>query len=163
MSKSISFALACSLAAFTGADRVAFAQAGSAGGTLGKTDKSASGGEQDKAARSRERSGKMSLDGTWIWHATCPDGTDWKGEFKLEEKSDGSLAGTCSVYNGGGGSCSEVSGQVSGNKATFSVKWSNPLYSHWNPYSLTILPGGQSMRGTEKAQRGICQYQVTRQ
>jgi hypothetical protein len=39
-------AVVCSLAALFAADRIAFAQAGSIGGTVGKTDKSASGGEE---------------------------------------------------------------------------------------------------------------------
>jgi hypothetical protein len=45
MVKSISIAVVCCLIALFRADRTALAQAGSTGGTLGKTDKSASGGD----------------------------------------------------------------------------------------------------------------------
>jgi hypothetical protein len=48
MTKSIAIAVVCCLAALVGVDRTALAQAGSTGGTLGKTDKSASGGEENK-------------------------------------------------------------------------------------------------------------------
>jgi hypothetical protein len=44
MGKSIALAVVCGLAALIAANGIAFAQAGSTGGTLGKTDKSASGG-----------------------------------------------------------------------------------------------------------------------
>jgi hypothetical protein len=46
MNKSIPIAIICSLAALVGVDQTALAQAGSTGGTLGKSDKSASGGEE---------------------------------------------------------------------------------------------------------------------
>jgi hypothetical protein len=46
----ISIAVVCCLAALVASDGFAFAQAGSAGGTLGKTDKSASGGEDHEGA-----------------------------------------------------------------------------------------------------------------
>jgi hypothetical protein len=46
MGKSIAIAVVCSLAALVGVDQTAFAQAGSTGGTLGKTDKSVSGGDE---------------------------------------------------------------------------------------------------------------------
>jgi hypothetical protein len=48
MGKSIALAVVCGLAALIAANGIAFAQAGSTGGTLGKTDKSASGGEESR-------------------------------------------------------------------------------------------------------------------
>jgi hypothetical protein len=58
MTKSIAITVVCCLAILVAADGNAFAQAGSTGGTLGKTDKSVSGGEGQReilpAHRSRE-------------------------------------------------------------------------------------------------------------
>jgi hypothetical protein len=47
-----SIAILCGLAGLVAADRIVFGQAGSTGGTLGKTDKSSSGG--DEAVRPRK-------------------------------------------------------------------------------------------------------------
>jgi hypothetical protein len=46
MSKSIAVAVVCGFAVLVAAQGTAFAQAGSTGGTIGKTDKSESGGEE---------------------------------------------------------------------------------------------------------------------
>jgi hypothetical protein len=53
MSKSIAIATICALAALVSTDQTALAQAGSTGGTLGKTDKSASGGEESSPSGGR--------------------------------------------------------------------------------------------------------------
>jgi hypothetical protein len=47
----ISIALLCSVTMFIASDRIAIGQAGSTGGTIGKTDKSVSGGEEQKEPR----------------------------------------------------------------------------------------------------------------
>jgi hypothetical protein len=57
MSKPI--ALACSLAALVATTGTALAQAGSTGGTLGKTDKSASGGEEAPPRSDVKAEGKV--------------------------------------------------------------------------------------------------------
>ena len=68
MSKSIVIVVACGFAALVGAEQTAFAQADSTGGTIGKTDKSVSGGEQRDSARSRATSSEKGCQyviGTW--------------------------------------------------------------------------------------------------
>src|ERR1700690_2842118 len=74
----------------------AFAQAGSTGGAIGKTDKSVSSGEgavePNTPAKSRSRSQRaidrgssdqppdVSATGRWHWTADCP-ARSWQGEF----------------------------------------------------------------------------------
>jgi len=55
MTKSIAIAVVCCFAALVGVDRTALAQAGSTGGTLGKTDKSASGGRTSEPRQSSSK------------------------------------------------------------------------------------------------------------
>jgi hypothetical protein len=88
---------------------LAFGQAGSTGGTIGKTDKSVSGG--DNAAEPRtpmssrskgqrpidkgasDQSSEASVAGRWRWTADCPSG-HWQGEFDLDETSRGHVSGS---------------------------------------------------------------------
>jgi hypothetical protein len=58
------------LAVLLAADRIALAQAGSTGGTIGKSDKSVSGGESEPHVRSKQRekaAGCTKIVGTWNW------------------------------------------------------------------------------------------------
>lgn len=91
---------------------LAFGQAGSAGGTIGKTDKSVSGAdsaEPQPPTKSRSQGQQRvdkgnsdqpsggSVSGRWRWNADC-SGKVWQGEFDLAESSrgqfNGSFAGT---------------------------------------------------------------------
>ena len=92
MSKSIAIAVACGLAALVVADGTAFAQAGSTGGTLGKTDKSASGGEEERP-KSGNRKAAATISGKWSWRSKCENGTNWTGEFDFDQNADGTLSG----------------------------------------------------------------------
>jgi hypothetical protein len=86
MTKSIAIAVVCCLAILVAADRSAFAQAGSTGGTLGKTDKSASGGEEGRSQTERKRVTTRSeprnaterscstIVGTWRWFTAFQNG-----------------------------------------------------------------------------------------
>ena len=75
MTKLIAIAVVCCFATLVGVDQTAFAQAGSTGGTLGKTDKSASGGEEPNVRTERRKRaprgvGKTQCDraaGSWRW------------------------------------------------------------------------------------------------
>jgi hypothetical protein len=84
----------------------AFAQAGSTGGTVGKTDKSASGGEDEAPARhnAKPRAAKKepsesraesrasgSVDGTWAISATGRCVPPWSLTFLI---SDGAISGS---------------------------------------------------------------------
>jgi hypothetical protein len=83
MTKSAAIAAICCFVTLVATDKIAFAQAGSTGGTLGKTDKSVSGGEENietnqkrkafgrtQATRERKTGGGSCLKivGTWTWH-----------------------------------------------------------------------------------------------
>src|SRR5215472_9713357 len=113
MSKSIVIAAAlCSMVALVAADRSAFAQAGSTGGTLGKTDKSASGGEDQPQARQKpngrprhsaigETAAPVSISGKWTWTQKCDDGSEWVGVFEFSESPDGEVSGTSTGTDAG--------------------------------------------------------------
>jgi hypothetical protein len=84
--------------------QAAFAQSGSTGGVIGKTDKSVSGGEG--AARrpieggASDRVSRISLTGQWRWNADCSGFGRYSGVFNLVETSrghfNGNFAGTSS-------------------------------------------------------------------
>ena len=90
-------------------------QPGSTGGTIGKTDKSASGGEsahqtgspsvgttkrRNEATRSVATSGAVA--GRWHWSADCSDGVRYAAEFTLSDVSDGRFTGDFTGGNGDG-------------------------------------------------------------
>jgi hypothetical protein len=167
MSKSIAIAVACGLAALVVADGTAFAQAGSTGGTLGKTDKSASGGEEEtrggrKSDNRNAAATPKTISGKWSWRAKCANGDNYTGEFDFDQNADGTLSGNCSVITGSN-SCGALSGHVAGKKATLRVLWKTVIDAHETTYELTVAADGQSMQGTEHAWlSGECTYQVKR-
>jgi hypothetical protein len=70
MRKSIAIAIICGLAMLVAADQTVFGQAGSTGGTIGKTDKSLSGGENSKPRLGRREVAQpqgvaINLTGKW--------------------------------------------------------------------------------------------------
>jgi hypothetical protein len=92
----------CSIAALLSTDTTLLAQAGSIGGTLGKTDKSASGGEEPQGDKKAAEGGvatkhAVTIAGKWIWHGKCADDSEWAGTFDLDQRSDGTVSGTCSI------------------------------------------------------------------
>ena len=163
MSKPIAIAVACGLAALVVADGSAFAQAGSTGGTIGKTDKSVSGGEDQPQTRqrskassaSKERPTLSSISGKWLWTAKCDDASEWAGGFDIAQKSDGRFSGTISGLFG----ATTISGQLIGNKLIGTLSY----LDHSTDMSFTLAAGGNSMHGSETSKaRGICTYQVKR-
>jgi hypothetical protein len=163
MSKAIAIAAMCGLAALIGVCKTALAQAGSTGGTIGKTDKSVSGGEEGPAPGVKNRKStavevpsKASISGRWSWRGKCADDTEWSGDFDLVQSADGSVRGTCSTTQE---SCSTVSGQVVGNKATLSVGWR----VRTGTLSVTVAESRKSMSGWETSPyRGRCTYEMRR-
>jgi hypothetical protein len=152
-------AFACGLAAWLAMDQIAHAQEGSIGGSLGKTDKSVSGGDDDAlhrtkpAARNPVAGAKptaASFGGHWVWTATCDDATDWKGSLELTQDSEGTVSG--SVTNG------SVSGKALGNTLTGRF-----CYLHCTQISFTLESGGGRLVGSEKSlTHGTCRYQGKR-
>jgi outer membrane receptor protein involved in Fe transport len=160
----------CASVMIPGGDRIAFGQAGSTGGTIGKTGKSVSGGEEERPGDRKSGDRKAAatpatISGKWSWRAKCEDGTFSTGEYDFDQDADGTLSGSCRIISRPalGSSCSALSGRVAGNKVTLTVRWHDLVGSHQNPYEFTIAAGGQSMQGTEHAQTsGECTYQVKR-
>jgi hypothetical protein len=145
-----------------------FGQAGSTGGTIGKTDKSVSGGESTAEphtpAKSRpkgqrpidrgtsDQSSEVSVAGRWRWTQDCPP--RWQGEFDLAETSrghfDGSFAGTSWYDNG-----TITDGHISGTSVSFTRK-SAPVTQYWTGR----LTAGR-MKGTSSGNAN-CSWEATR-
>jgi hypothetical protein len=148
-----SIALAC-CAALLAADH-ALAQ-GSIGGTLGKTDKSASSDEEQSPRRQktgirasiRTARPSSSFSGKWGWTARCDDATDWTGSFDMTHNSDGSVTGP---FTGNGGSGS-MSAKLSGNALSGTLCYT----THCTQFTFTL---GSSLEGSEKSlTHGMCKY-----
>jgi hypothetical protein len=131
MSKSTAIAVACGLAALVVADGIAFPQAGSTGGTLGKTDKSASGGEElhpakRRVAKPQTVSPCAKVPGAWTWR--------WMGNTaRVELKPNG----TATNSNGNEGLWTCTSGVVR-------VTWDKG----GGPDNLTPSSNGKLLSGT---------------
>lgn len=142
---------------------LAWGQAGSTGGTLGKTGKSISGEDSPAAPDSRaKRNDKNTPDqasagtvaGRWRWDADCGAGGHWRGEFDLTDTSrghfNGSFAAT-SPHDVG----TITNGTVSG--GNFSFTRTNPLVTQ---YWKGRLAAGR-MNGTSSGNAN-CSWQATR-
>jgi hypothetical protein len=156
------FACALTLGLFP---MTAFAQAGSIGGTVGKEDKSLSGGDdqpqrhQEPKARLRhsvsgERTTPSSIGGKWIWTQRCDDGAEFSGAFELTQGSDGAVSGAATGSDGNG----SISGKLVGRKLTGTRSY---ILGHNN--SITFTLSGPNLDGSEASQdHGICKYHAKR-
>jgi len=146
---------------------LALGQAGSTGGTLGKTGKSMSGEDSpaipDPATKSQtKRADKdasdqpsgVSVTGRWRWGADCGAGGHWQGEFDLNETSrghfNGSFAAT-SPHDVG----TITNGTISG--GNFSFTRTNPLVTQ---YWKGRLAAGR-LKGTSSG-NADCSWEATR-
>ena len=160
MRKPVTLSIACiiCLIALLATKPMAFAQAGSTGGTIGKTDKSLSGGEEQRQPVKRNSGDRnataapATISGKWSWQAKCEGGSTSTGDFNFDQNTDGTFSGSCHSISGAV-PCSAISGRLTGNKATFTVRWWDVLGGHENPYEFTIAGGGQSMEGTEHSRQ----------
>lgn len=106
---STAIGLICGFAAALAADGMAFAQAGSTGGTLGKTDKSAGGNREavepatppyaihpkkSGPAAGSGPQGAVSVAGRWKWTADCQNAGHFNGVFQLTQGMSGEFNGT---------------------------------------------------------------------
>jgi hypothetical protein len=145
----------------------AFAQAGSTGGTIGKQDKSISGGdetdrpraaplEKRPAANTREtpsRASKNSLIGRWQWHAQCTNGTTWEAAFVATAADKETVA--LDFIGAGGGT---GTGVVTGNRVRLLRAYVGPTQT-WT----ATLSGGNRMNGEiTSSQAGHCTFQASR-
>ena len=146
----------------------ALAQAGSTGGTIGKQDKSISGGaeaDEPRAARPAKRpsanprekssgASKNSLIGRWQWHAQCKNGTTWEAVFVATAADNETVA--LDFIGAGGGT---GTGFVTGNRVrllrTFAV-----FTQTWT----ATLSGGNRMNGAIASSEGGggCSFQASR-
>jgi hypothetical protein len=149
---------------------VAQIQPGSAGGAIGKTDKSISG--EDNAAelhpsthaRARSprpvergasgQSSAVSLAGRWRWDADCSPNGLWLGQFDIVETSRGQFSGSFA-----GTSWHDVGtitdGHINGASITF-TRTNVPVTQHWKGQ----LAGGR-MKGTLSGNAN-CSWEASR-
>jgi len=135
-------AILCCSTMFVGGDRMAFAQAGSTGGTIGKTDKSVSGGEEQ--AEQKPHTGSLphrmknethstgnncrGISGVWEWHSKLP-------KFDVTFKSGGAVSAT----NG-------LTATWSCSNGTFLIKWLDGFTDH-----MQLSSNGKELSGTSWA------------
>ncbi|MGP0090116.1 MAG: hypothetical protein ACLPKB_09185 [Xanthobacteraceae bacterium] len=140
-------------------------QSGSTGGTIGKQDKSASGGEEAPPPRQsgapksrqstlRETPSGGSVSGRWRWTADCPSG-HWHGEFAVSETSGGQFTGEyAGTTFGDDGTITD--GRVNGGSVSFTRHAALGITQHW----IGRLTSGHiagSLSGNES-----CQWQASR-
>jgi hypothetical protein len=151
----ITFGLVCGIAMFFAANRSALPQAGSAGGTLGKVDKSASGsrdtGEPQSASRSigspksSSTAAATSVAGRWDWTADCPSG-HWVGAFNLTQGAAGEFNGAFMQTSSSDiGTISD--GLVSNSKISFTRSWTVLLVSGRQRWSGQLGDGARHING----------------
>ena len=92
------------LLVLVGVDQRAFAQAGSTGGTLGNTDKSAAGSRGEEEPAKPQRSARppkkgesaaaaVSVAGSWKWTADCDNGGHYTAGFQITQGMAGEFSG----------------------------------------------------------------------
>jgi hypothetical protein len=147
---------------------LAFGQAGSTGGTIGKTDKSVLGGESTAEPhtpmksrpkgqrpidrRTSDQSPEVSVAGSWHWIADCNNG-HWEGQFDLAETSRGQISGSfagTSLHDLG-----TIEGHINGTSVTFTQK-----NAHVTQYWTGRLAAGR-IKGTVSG-ASPCSWEATR-
>lgn len=145
----------------------AHAQAGSTGGTVGKTDKSMSGDTEpappaSKPTPSRSsvapppapRAGTASVAGRWHWTADCPSG-HWEAGFQITEGMSGEIKGSLfsDPVNG------TVSGQVSNGIISF-TRSTMFFTQHWVGQ---LSDGGRHIANGSITGNETCTWEASRQ
>ena len=145
---------------------VASAQAGSAGGSVGKIDKSVSGSEQSsepKNSASRRHAqappsekSAASLTGMWNWTAVC-FGIHYTGVFRMAQAGGGELTGVFLTDSGDfqGGT---ISGAVTGSKVDFTRTNATGTIH----YTAELDPSQKKMDGSLTRAGITCPFSVTK-
>ncbi len=151
---SIALALFCAILLI--ADRLALAQSGSVGGTVGKTDKSVSGGETAPAKRAvAPNAGSAgSVAGRWRWSADCESG-HWEGGFSLTQSGASEITGGFLHTNLA--DIGTISGHVSNGSLSF-IRNAGVVTQHW----VGQLRGGHHISGSLSGNEN-CTWQASRQ
>lgn len=141
----------------------AFAQSGSTGGSIGKTEKSISGDQESGApdARPQRRmergtgSGSPSINGRWLVSQICDTGK-YKIELTFQQTSPTGFTGT-SVGLTTGAQSQISNGRLAGNTLTFSRDGisSDRWVAHFN--------GPRQFSGTSSGSLWHCSYTAVRQ
>jgi hypothetical protein len=148
--------IALSSAAVSGA----FAQAGSTGGTIGKTDKSVSGtGEETPPSRDKiktpgQGNSAAILTGSWNWRAQCGPLTPG-GVFVISNASGGRISGDF---------LSDVTGTFSGTISGDRISFARILPSVDSPqrWTGTISWSSGRMAGEITRPLGVCTWSATK-
>ena len=141
-------------------------QPGSTGGTIGKTDKSISGGEErqetgarpertnSSTSRGEHTTSESSIAGRWRWDARCGQG-NFQGEFEIGEGKQFT-----------GAFLSDLPGPISnGRRNGNQVSFSRQSLGQWQPWTGS-LRGSNSMAGSlvrTDAGGDRCTWTATRQ
>jgi hypothetical protein len=123
-------------------------QPGSTGGSIGKTDKSVSGGEtpaqpdlRSTGARVRTNAPKpvtaATIEGNWDWEATCK-GEQWQGGMILHAASATGFTGEFSKGHDG-----SIVGTISGNRVSFVRNWRGLVKQTW---TASVTNAGSTLR-----------------
>jgi len=131
------------------------------GGTIGKTDKSVSGGDEAPQPNQSKREHRAAswpsghdVSGRWRWTADCPDGR-WTGEFDLSETPAGQFGGSFT-----GDSSAITDGHVHNGSVSFMRRMVLGITQHWVGH----FTSGH-MTGSLADSRGpnnTCQWQASR-
>ena len=143
------------------AGQPAFAQSGSTGGSIGKTEKSISGDQESNAPdarpqRQKERgavSGPASINGRWLVSQNCDTGK-FKIELTFQQTSPTGFTGT-SVGLTTGAQSQISNGRLAGNTLTFSRDGLDRWVAHLN--------GPRQFSGTSSSSLWHCSYTAVRQ
>jgi hypothetical protein len=143
----------------------AFAQAGSTGGTIGKQDKSISGGDQiEKPGNLQQRKHReespsrqvaTTLTGPWDWKASCY-GVPYTGALRLVQSAGGQLSGKflsdSGAFQGG-----TITGLASGTQINFTRTNSTGSIRY-----TAVLGSPQRMEGSATQGIGGCSFTATK-
>jgi hypothetical protein len=145
---------------------LALGQAGSTGGTLGKTEKSISGSGESAPADGRPppRTRSMppmqvtaaSLEGNWDWEASCTLG-QWQGGMTLHAVSATAFSGEFNKGHTG-----SIAGTINGNRLSFIRTWMGMIKQNWTA-PVTYAGSSLRMQGpfTDPTRSG-CRFSATK-
>jgi hypothetical protein len=133
------------------------AQAGSTGGTIGKTDKSAAGSRDTQeppkpsnTARPKNepegrKSAAVSVAGQWRWSADCQSG-HWSGGFQLRQGTSGQFDGAF-LHTNASDIGTILNGQIGGNGLSFTRTWT-VLITASQQWTGQLGEGGRHISGS---------------
>jgi hypothetical protein len=152
--------------------QTAFAQAGSVGGDIGKTDKSISGGN-DAAPRRRAPPAPnhrsvgvtppqpgitaQNLAGKWRWTAHCSVGVAYAGDLEIDASSANRFSGTLLDPLGG----KIYDGSLDGTNIAFSREYLLGI-QHWTG-TLSRSTGAFQIRGALTDGAALCPFEATKE